>query len=304
MTRSSRHPYHLTISFALLIAAGLWGIYWIPQRALEAGGLSGGWGTIAQMVIPFLLLLPYSLWRKTKGLSLGLEYPLIGLLFGGGIACYANSFLLTDVVRALILFYITPVWTTIFEIILYRQRPRAYRLLSLTLALSGLWIVFGQNGNLPIPQNAGDWVALLGGILIAAAAVRMDDKKTDEIYPVLFSFFFYGTIVTLVQAFFLRDFLGPAPSIDAWISMMPWLFLLALTFLIPTNIVILGAPSRIGAGLFSIIILFEIVVGSISAALLTEELFGWREGIGSAMIIMAGLSQILFSSQSQQKTNS
>ena len=79
---------------------------------------------------------------------------------------------------------------------------------------------------------------------------------------------------------------------------------LAITFLIPTNIVILGAPSRIGAGLFSIIILFEIVVGTISAALLTEELFGWREGIGSTMIIMAGLSEIFFTSQSQQKTNS
>ena len=302
--QSKRHPYHLTISFALFVAAGLWGLYWIPQRALESGGLSGGWGTIAQMIIPFLLLLPFSLWRKTKGLSFGLEYPLIGLLFGGGIACYANSFLLTDVVRALILFYITPVWTTIFEIIFYRQRPRTYRFISLTLALSGLWIVFGQGGNLPIPQNAGDWIALFGGICIAAAAVRMDVKKTDEIYPILFSFFFYGGIVTLVQAFFLRDFLGPAPLIDAWISMLPWLFLLAITFLIPTNIVILGAPSRIGAGLFSIIILFEIVVGTISAALLTEELFGWSEGIGSAMIIMAGLSEILFSSQSQQKTNS
>ena len=70
----------------------------------------------------------------------------IGLLFGGGIACYANSFLLTDVVRALILFYITPVWTTIFEMIFLRQLPKYYRYVTLILALSGVWIVFGQNG--------------------------------------------------------------------------------------------------------------------------------------------------------------
>ncbi len=86
--------------------------------------------------------------------------------------------------------------------------------------------------------------------------------------------------------------------------MTPWLILIAILFHIPTNIVILGAPSRIGASLFSIIILFEIVVGSVSAAILTDELFGWREGIGSAMIIIAGLSEIFFSSQSQQKNNS
>ena len=301
MTKSSRHPYYFTISFSLLIAAGLWGLFWIPQRALEAGGLTGGWATISQMVVPFLILFPISIWRRFKGLSSGLEYPLIGLLFGGGIACYANSFLLTDVVRALILFYITPVWTTIFEMIFLKQMPRYYRYVTLVLAISGVWIVFGQNGVVPIPQNSGDWVALFGGVLIAASAVRMEIKKPEGIFPILFSFFFYGGLFTIFQAFLLKDYLGLAPSLDSLIQMVPWLILLALLFHIPTNVVILGAPSRIGASLFSIIILFEIVVGSISAALLTQELFGWREGVGCAMIIMAGLSEILFASQNQQK---
>ena len=274
MITSSRHPYYYTISFALLIAAGMWGLFWIPQRALEAGGLTGGWATISQMVIPFAMLLPISLWRLYKGQSFGLEYPLIGLLFGGGIACYANSFLLTDVVRALILFYITPVWTTIFEIVFLRQIPRFYRYITLVLALSGVWIVFGQEGVIPLPQNSGDWIALLGGILIAASAVRMEIKKPEGIYPILFSFFFYGGLFTLIQSYFLSDYLGDAPTIESWVTMMPWLILIAILFHIPTNIVILGAPSRIGAGIFSIIILFEIVVGTFSAAVLTDELIG------------------------------
>ena len=295
---NQKHNYHYTISFALLIAAGLWGMFWLPQRALESGGLTGGWATISQMIIPFLILLPISIWRKSKGKSFGLEYPLIGLLFGGGIACYANSFLLTDVVRALILFYITPVWTTIFEMIFLRQLPRIYRYITLILALSGVWIVFGQDGIIPVPKNSGDWIALFGGILIAASAVRMEIKKPEGIYPILFSFFFYGGLFTLVQAFFLRDYLGSSPSFDAWITMMPWLLLIAILFHIPTNIVILSAPSRIGAGLFSIIILFEIIVGSFSAAILTDELIGWREILGSSFIILAGLTEIIFASKS------
>ena len=299
MITSSRHPYYYTISFALLIAAGMWGLFWIPQRALEAGGLTGGWATISQMVIPFAMLLPISLWRLYKGQSFGLEYPLIGLLFGGGIACYANSFLLTDVVRALILFYITPVWTTIFEIVFLRQIPRFYRYITLVLALSGVWIVFGQEGVIPLPQNSGDWIALLGGILIAASAVRMEIKKPEGIYPVLFSFFFYGGLFTLIQSYFLSDYLGDAPSIESWVAMMPWLILIAILFHIPTNIVILGAPSRIGAGIFSIIILFEIVVGTFSAAVLTDELIGWREILGSSFIIFAGLTEIIFASRTE-----
>ena len=300
MITSSRHPYYYTISFALLIAAGMWGLFWIPQRALEAGGLTGGWATISQMVIPFAMLLPISLWRLYKGQSFGLEYPLIGLLFGGGIACYANSFLLTDVVRALILFYITPVWTTIFEIVFLRQIPRFYRYITLVLALSGVWIVFGQEGVIPLPQNSGDWIALLGGILIAASAVRMEIKKPEGIYPILFSFFFYGGLFTLIQSYFLSDYLGDAPSIESWVAMMPWLILIAILFHIPTNIVILGAPSRIGAGIFSIIILFEIVVGTFSAAVLTDELIGWREILGSSFIIFAGLTEIIFASKTEE----
>jgi len=299
MITSSRHPYYYTISFALLIAAGMWGLFWIPQRALEAGGLTGGWATISQMVIPFAMLLPISLWRLYKGQSFGLEYPLIGLLFGGGIACYANSFLLTDVVRALILFYITPVWTTIFEIVFLRQIPRFYRYITLVLALSGVWIVFGQEGVIPLPQNSGDWIALLGGILIAASAVRMEIKKPEGIYPILFSFFFYGGLFTLIQSYFLSDYLGDAPSIESWVAMMPWLILIAILFHIPTNVVILGAPSRIGAGIFSIIILFEIVVGTFSAAVLTDELIGWREILGSSFIIFAGLTEIIFASRTE-----
>ena len=302
MITSSRHPYYYTISFALLIAAGMWGLFWIPQRALEAGGLTGGWATISQMVIPFAMLLPISLWRLYKGQSFGLEYPLIGLLFGGGIACYANSFLLTDVVRALILFYITPVWTTIFEIVFLRQIPRFYRYITLVLALSGVWIVFGQEGMIPLPQNSGDRIALLGGILIAASAVRMEIKKPEGIYPILFSFFFYGGLFTLIQSYFLSDYLGDAPSIESWVAMMPWLILIAILFHIPTNIVILGAPSRIGAGIFSIIILFEIVVGTFSAAVLTDELIGWREILGSSFIIFAGLTEIIFASKTEEDT--
>ena len=51
----SRHPHHYRIAIALAISAGAWGIYWLPQRILEEGGLTGGWGTIAQMIIGCLL---------------------------------------------------------------------------------------------------------------------------------------------------------------------------------------------------------------------------------------------------------
>ena len=126
-----RHNYHLSISIAVFITSGLWGLYWIPQRALEKGGLTGGWGTVSQYAIPLIVLTPLMIWKIFKGKSTGLHLPMIGLFFGGGIACYANSFLLTDVMRVFILFYLMPVWTTIFEMIFFKQQPNWQRGVSL-----------------------------------------------------------------------------------------------------------------------------------------------------------------------------
>ena len=295
-----RHPYHLAICFILLITAGSWGLFWIPQRALEANGLTGGWGTIAQMYVPLLMLAPIAIWRKIQGKSFGLDYPLIGLLMGGGIACYANSFLLTDVVRALILFYMTPVWATLYELLFRKQKPQWHRAVTITLALSGVWIVFSQGFTFPVPQNIGDWVALVGGMFFAGGAVRTEFVKPKDIFALLVSFFFYGGLVTLIIAYFLGDTLGPMPTNDAWIAMLPWLLLMSAVFLIPTNIVLLWTPSVVGGGLYSIIILIEIVVGSASAAVLTDESFGWREIVGSMLIITAGLAEIILAPKALQ----
>ena len=262
------HPYHLTICFVLLITAGLWGLWWIPQRAFAANGLTGGWGTIAQMFVPLLILSPMGLRRKLEGKSFGLDYPLIGLLMGGSIACYAYSFLLTDVVRALIFFYMTPVWVTIFELLFLKHKPKWHRVVAIVLALSGVWIVFSQGLSFPVPQNAGDWLAIIGGISFAGGALRTDIIQPKNIFSLSISFYFFGSLVALIIAFFIGSSLGPMPSNDAWITMLPWLLLISVFFFIPTNAILLWTPSVLGGGLYSIIILFEIVVGVASVLFL------------------------------------
>ncbi len=288
-----RHPHHFKIAFALAISAGAWGIYWLPQRILEEGGLTGGWGTIAQMIIGVLILSPISVWRKIKGKTSGLELPVTGTLIGGGFICYALSFLLTDVVRALILFYMTPIWTTIFEIMFLKKRPGIERMITLALALGGLWIVFSKQTILPLPENSGDWLALAGGAIFAGGMIRLEIIKTDGVFPLIFSFFFYGTIFNIFAGYLLVDYLGPMPVIEAFISMASFLIIISVFYFIPTGIVILWSPSKLGAGLCSILFLSEIIVGVISSGILTDEPFGWREIVGSSMIVIGGILAVI-----------
>ena len=288
-----RHPHHFKIAIALAISAGAWGIYWLPQRILEEGGLTGGWGTIAQMIIGVILLLPIAIWRKTKGKTTGLEIPLTGFLIGGGFICYALSFLLTDVVRALILFYMTPIWTTIFEILFLKKRPGIERFLTLSLALGGLWIVFSKQTVIPLPENSGDWLALVGGALFSAGLVRLELIKTDGVFPIIFSFFFFGSIFNIVAGFLLKEYLGPVPPIEAFVSMALFLIIISVFYFIPTGIVIFWSPSKLGAGLCSILFLSEIVVGVITSSILTDEPFGWREITGSSLIVIGGVLAVV-----------
>ena len=77
--------------------------------------------------------------------------------------------------------------------------------------------------------------------------------------------------------------------------MFPLLLILSIIFFIPSNIIILWSPSKIGAGLFSILVLSEIIFGTISAALISNEQFGWREGIGGLLMFIAGFAEIFLS---------
>lgn len=287
-----RHPHFHLICFALFLAAGSWGLYWIPQRALEEAGMTGGWGTIAQYVVCVALLGPIAVWRWHKGLQTGLDLPLAGLLMGGGIVCYANSFLQTDVIRALMLFYLTPVWATMIEMGLLRRQPGWQRAISLPMSLLGVWIVIGKDVGLPLPQNIGDWLAILAGAMFAGGAARVEVSRIDGVFPMLFAFFVYGGIFAMAQSFFLAAQLGPFPPIDTWITLMPWFLLLCVGFFLPTNTIITWSPGQIGAGLFSILILAELVFGTVGAAIWANEPFGWHEIAGCALILAAGVLEV------------
>jgi drug/metabolite transporter (DMT)-like permease len=108
-------------------------------------------------------------------------------------------------------------------------------------------------------------------------------------FPQLFAYFLYGALVAAASAVLLAGHLGPTPTGSTMLDALPWLLALTLVFLIPSNAVLLWGAVRISPGMFGILILSEIVIGLVSAALWADEGFGWRETVGGAMILVAGL---------------
>ncbi len=296
------HPRYVLICFVVFLSSGAWGVYWLPQRILLDAGMTGGWGTVAQYVISFAVLLPIAIWRLLNGKQIGLRHWACGLLLGSGAIFYANSFLVTEVIRALVFFYLTPLWATLIETIFLKRRFGWSRILTVALAIAGVWIAIGTDVGIPFPIYLGDWFGLLAGFLITAGAARTEIEQPDGVFPILFMAIFFGLVATIYQYPMLSGEIGEIPTFKNAISSLPLLLGISLLFVLPTTAILFWSPSKIGTGVFGILLLSELVVGVISAALLTDETFGWPQAVGTTLIIAAGVMEVALSSAKERAT--
>src|SRR5215210_53509 len=98
---------------ACAFAGCVWGLLWIPLRVLDAGGLTGLWATFAFYAWPMVLVLPAMAWRWRQTLDGGLSLQLTGFASALGLVFYSVALLYTDVIQVMLLFYLTPVWSTL-----------------------------------------------------------------------------------------------------------------------------------------------------------------------------------------------
>jgi drug/metabolite transporter (DMT)-like permease len=289
-TMERRRPYP---EIVVVIASAAWGLFWIPLRALENRGLDPAWATLSQFLVPFLILAPFAFLRWRRRQPTGIEQYPTGLLIGAAVALYLESLLLTDVARALILFYAMPAWGTILEVGLMGRPFTRWRGLSLLLSLSGMLIILGIGDPLSVSINLGDLMALLSGILFSFGAMRVRQAPETSVFEQLLAFFLYGSVAALALALLPLAALGQPPSLEILISLIPWLLLLAAGFLIPVMGGIYWGSQNVDPGRLGILLQIEAVVGIGSAALLAGETFGLRQAIGAVLVISAGVVEVI-----------
>ena len=211
---------------------------------------------------------------------------------GGAFALYADSLLLTEVARALILFYVSPAWATMFEVWLMKRRLNVARVVAITLGVAGLYVILGGDGSLPIPRNAGDWMAIASGMFWAYGSTRVRMDQEAGLFENVFSFFAFGAIVSILLALLPIEAMGHAPSLAQLVEFLPWFLLITFAFLIPAMSMQLYGAKHIDPGRVGILFQTEAIFGIVSAAILAAEPFGWPEGIGSALVVSAALTEV------------
>ena len=274
---------------AIVASGALWGLYWIPVRHLESRGVDGVWTTLGLFATGLALLAPVLLRHPPARAAFAPRMLATGLLTGGSFVLYSISIVLTDVVTAILLFYLSPVWATVLGRLLLAERFTGARLVALALGLGGLWVVLGGESGVPLPRNPGDWCALAAGITWAFGSLRVHQDTAVSAVAHVTSLFIGGAVVIAAVALApIAD--APAPPVTAGAAAI--VSIVAVLSMVSAWGILWGvrlvSPGRAG-----LLLMTEVVTGLASAAALAGEPFGVVQVSGSGLIVAAALVEVL-----------
>ena len=278
---------------ACLYAGGVWGLFWIPLRALEDAGLHGLWVTVVYFLVPTLCLLPVGIWRWKHFQAGGFQLQVTAMVSGGALLLYSTSIVYTEVVRAMLLFYLTPIWGTILARIFLGDVITPLRIFTILIAIAGMLTIFGLGVQFPMPKNIGDWMGIGSGILWAVAMVRIRMDQNISALDMSLGFFLWSLIFSFLAAIVLAP--SYIPSVAETLPTMPLLLIFMALLILPGTYASLWGPKFLSPGLVGLLFMTEIVVGSISVAFLAGEPFGVREITGIFLIVGASLLEPIIS---------
>lgn len=212
------------IASAIVLGSGaFWGLYWVPVRMLSDLGLGGAWGTAAITLVTVLLLAPYG-WLGRDQIARTSRMALASVALGGAaFALYSISFLYGRVAINTLLYFLTPVWSTLIGRFVMGWPAPPLRLVAIGVGLAGLGVMLGADGQVPIPRGIGEWMALVAGVLwsVSTTGIRVTSDLSPG--PASFVFALGATVAGLALA----------PLLDPWPAgqPVPWtgLGLAALT---------------------------------------------------------------------------
>ena len=277
--------------FALLVGGAMWGLYWIPVRFFAELGLTGSWPGVVMYLVTLIAVLPL-LWRIRKTLITRWRALMIsGLITGAAFSLYTTSLVYTDVVRSILLFYLTPIWGTLLGLIFLGERLSVRRGVGLICGIGGLFVVLGGDQGVPLPQNAGDWLALVSGMAWALGSLGLYRAQGIPVAGQVFTFVF-GALIVACLAISLEIQLGQTVPPKSVFEASAFYLALSLIFVLPMLFLTIWPATLLSPARVGLLLMSEVVVGLFSAALFANEPFGWQEFLGATLIVGAAVLEL------------
>jgi drug/metabolite transporter (DMT)-like permease len=272
----------------LLLSAVMWGLTWWPLKAFNAAGIAG---------VPLILLtygavgllLSILLWRESNAWRGHFRFLwLIALLGGYANLAFASAMIYGEVVRAMMLFYLGPVWGVLGGRIFLGETIDSRRWLGVLFAIIGAWLILGGAELFDNAPSGIDLLALSAGMAFAMNNITFRATSTFPTSSKVAAMFAGCGLFALLLMPLQTDGL---PHLSHLLLLALGAF--SLLWLLGATIATQWSVTHMEAGRASILLISELLVAVISATLIGGETLTLVELLGGALIVMSAVLEAL-----------
>lgn len=274
--------------FGLLFGALCWGIIWYPYRIMADAGVSGIVSSFYTYSIAVALAGIYfaAHWRGIFKLPLSIIW--LSLVAGWTNLSYVLAIIDGEVMRVMLLFYLSPLWTLILAHFWLKEKTHLPGVVAIITSLLGAYIMLYDpaTSRLPVPANSAEWLGLSSGFGFALTNVMTRKSVHLTLRAKSFAIWTGVMMVCLIAMPLMQvNLTSPAAfTLGNWLVMgLIAILLIAATFLVQYGVTLIKATRA------SVLFLFELVVAAIAAYFLTDETMQTNEWIGGALIVAASV---------------
>jgi drug/metabolite transporter (DMT)-like permease len=271
----------------LLFGATSWGVIWYPYRLMSEAGVSGAASSFYTYAIALLIgsVMYAKHWRGLSNLPKSII--ILSLIAGWSNLGYVMAVVHGEVMRVMLLFYLSPLWTLILAHYWLKEPIGRSGVLTILLSLIGAFIMLWQPHSWPVPNSQSDWLAISAGFCFALTNVIT--RKSTHLSLRAKSLAVWIGVVAMALIF--RPFLSePFPN-PSFFNATHWLIMsLIAMLLIAVTLAVQYGITQISATRASVLFLFELVIAAIASYYLAHEAMTWNEWLGGGLIMAAALS--------------
>lgn len=272
--------------FGLLFSAFIWGVIWFPYRLMAQVGISGVASSFYTYGIVLVLAgcIFYRHWREILILPRSVIY--LSLAAGWTNLSYVLAVIDGEVMRVMLLFYLSPLWTLILAHFWLKEKTHIIGYVAIAVSLLGAFIMLFDGSGWPLPRNQAEWLALSAGMGFSLTNVMTRKSVHLSLYAKYFSVW-VGVVWVSLLFWFVAGGTLPTPATLDW-EVWGILLFIACLLMVATIFVQYGV-TQISATRASVLFLFELVVAAVAAYYLAAETMTLNEWIGGGLIILAAL---------------
>ncbi|MEK7914155.1 DMT family transporter [Burkholderia contaminans] len=277
-------------TLAILIGASVWGLIWYPLRILASLGVTGTLASALTSLVAFLFVIVA---RHRTISTLRWHWVLPGIAVTAGVTNlgFVWGTIHGEVLRVMLLFYLTPAWTAIYAHFLLRERLTWAGAGLAALSIGGAMLMLWSPAlGLPLPATPAEWAGLAAGlsfamsnVLVIKASRELPEMRAEMRTATLFGgAAVFGAIASLFEGI-------PAAPAGGHLGTAALIIVAIGVTMASNNLLVQYGLARVPANRASIIMLFEIVITALSAWVFANELPTAREWAGGACIVLATL---------------